>query len=386
MIDLTSFQTSPSPLPIKQVITATVQIVLDVVRHGYLKITDFNLIVFDECHHAQKEHPMLMLMQKFRDLDDRKVPAKDYPRIIGLTGMLTTASIKPQNVLEDLRRLESTFRATITTATGTKFNDVLLHSTRPVEHVLAYETNRSTTFQDFVYRKIELILELIKSWPLDNTHEVNRDHRKEKQPKTQTKYETICKELMFQIGNLGLYGATMANLAAIVDMELKKREADTTAAKWVSRAIIASLEEILHIHMRKVYDDEDDDNDEGMQTDDDIDEQTVKEDPSTILTNSSPQVQKLLIFLKKTAEQHKNSDSPLKGLIFVERRYTARILCHVLRRYANAYPELNIHVDFMTGRNAFMPDSVETLMGNKNNNRVLDKFKRDEINLIIATR
>lgn len=324
-----------------------------------------------------------MLMQKFRDLDDKRVPEKDYPRVIGLTGMLTTASIKPQNVLDDLRRLESTFRATITTATGTKFNDVLLHSTRPVEHVLAYETNCSDRFQEFVYRKIEMMLELIKSWPLDNTHEVSRDYRKDKQPKTQTKYETICKEFMFQIGNLGMYGATLANLAAIVDMELKKREADTTAAKWVSRAIIASLEEVLHIHMRKVYDDEDEDE---MQTDDDIDEQTVKEDPSTILTNSSPQVQKLLIFLKNAAEQHKNSDKPLKGLIFVERRYTARILCHVVRRYANAYPDLNIHVDFMTGRNAFMPDSVETLMNNKNNNRVLDKFKRDEINLIIATR
>lgn len=134
--------------------------------------------------------------------------------------------------------------------------------------------------------------------------------------------------------------------------------------------------------MRKVYDDEDQNE---METDEDIDEQTIKDDPATILTNSSPQVQKLLIYLKKIAEEHNNSDEPLKGLIFVERRYTARILCHVVRRYANAYPHLNIHVDFMTGRNAFMPDSVETLMGNKNNNKVLDKFKRDEINLIIAT-
>lgn len=138
----------------------------------------------------------------------------------------------------------------------------------------------------------------------------------------------------------------------------------------------------MHIHMRKVYDEDDEDE---MQTDDEIDEQKVKEDPTTILTNSSPQVQKLLIFLKKVAEEHKGTDQPMKGLIFVERRYTARILCHVVRRYANAYPDLNIRIDFMTGRNAFMPDTVETLMGNKNNNRILDKFKRDEINLIIAT-
>lgn len=129
-----------------------------------------------------------------------------------------------------------------------------------------------------------------------------------------------------------------------------------------------------------MYDEEDEDE---MQTDDEIDEQTIKEDPSTILTNSSPQVQKLLIHLKTFVA--KNTEQPMKGLIFVQRRYTARILCHIVRRFMNAYPKLNVHVDFMTGRNAFMPDSVETLIGNKNNNKVLDKFKRGEINLIIAT-
>lgn len=138
------------------------------------------------------------------------------------------------------------------------------------------------------------------------------------------------------------------------------------------------------MNTQKLYDLEDDD---VMQTDDEIDEETIKDNPSTILPNSSNQVQRLLIFLKKFAEdtQRRADLQPMKGLIFVQRRYTARILCHVIRRFANAYPELKINVDFMTGRNAFMPDSVETLLDNKNNKKVLDKFKRDEINLIIAT-
>lgn len=131
--------------------------------------------------------------------------------------------------------------------------------------------------------------------------------------------------------------------------------------------------------MQKVYDLEDA---EKMETDDEIDEQTVSDDPAIILTNSSSQIQKFLIFLKQFAERSK---VPMKGLVFVDRRYTARILCHIVRRYANAYPKLNIHVDFMTGRNSFMPDSIESLISNKNNNRVLEKFKRGDINLIIAT-
>lgn len=147
---------------------------------------------------------------------------------------------------------------------------------------------------------------------------------------------------------------------------------------------VVALEEILHVIMQKVYD-EDDDEGNKMDTDE-IDEETMKDDPSTILLNSSNQVQKLLLYLKQFAEQRKKpKGSLMKGLIFVKRRYTARILCHVVRRYMNSYPELNVNIDFMTGRNAFMPDSIESLMNNKNNNRVLDRFRRDEINLIIAT-
>lgn len=136
--------------------------------------------------------------------------------------------------------------------------------------------------------------------------------------------------------------------------------------------------------MQKVYDLDDDD--ERMQIDnenDEIDEERSSDDPSTIILKSSPQVQKLLLFIKKAAEEKKD----IKGLIFVQRRYTARILCHVIRRYFNApqNAKLEINVDFMTGRNAFMPDSIETVITNKNNNQVLDKFKRGTINLIIAT-
>lgn len=179
-------------------ITATVQIVLDVVRHGYMKISDFNLIVFDECHNAQKDHPMSMLMAKFKDC-----PEKDHPRVIGLTGMLTAPSIKPMNVLDDLHRLEGTFRATITTARGESFNDVLMHSTCAEETVLPYESNGFSIYQEKIVQKVERMINVIKSWPLDETHERTRDRFSDKQPKIQKKLENICKEFMFQLGNLG---------------------------------------------------------------------------------------------------------------------------------------------------------------------------------------
>lgn len=154
-------------------------------------------MVFDECHNASKEHPMLMLMKKFEDC-----PNNQHPRVIGLTGMLTASSIKPENVLEDLKRLEATFRATITTVKGEAFNQVLMHSTRPEERIVTYETNFQTEFDKFIERKVASMKEMIENWPLDATHEIVKN-RIEKQPKAQTKYAKICKEFLFQVGNMG---------------------------------------------------------------------------------------------------------------------------------------------------------------------------------------
>lgn len=180
-------------------ITATVQIVLDVVRHGYMKISDFNLMIFDECHNAQKDHPMVLLMAKFNEC-----PKELHPRVIGLTGMLTAPSIKPGNVLSDLQNLEARFRATIKTAQGDSFKDVLIHSTCPTEKVIEYEKYLPSDFHEFLNRRLNKMIKTINEWPLDEAGEGSSDRRNEKQPKIQKKFETICKEFMYQLGSLGM--------------------------------------------------------------------------------------------------------------------------------------------------------------------------------------
>lgn len=75
----------------------------------------------------------------------------------------------------------------------------------------------------------------------------------------------------------------------------------------------------------------------------------------------------------------------MKGLIFVQQRSTARILSHVIRQFAKACPDLNIQADFVTGGSSNLPDTVEDVIGRKKNRQVLEKFRQDKINLIIAT-
>lgn len=113
------------------------------------------------------------------------------------------------------------------------------------------------------------------------------------------------------------------------------------------------------------------------------DEQATSVDMEIILKNLSSQVEKLLGCLQKFIQD--NPNEPMKGLIFVQRRNDARILCQIIKQYANAFPHLKIKADFMVGYNAFTPDTFEKVCANKNK-EVLEHFKCGKINLIIATK
>lgn len=143
-------------------------------------------------------------------------------------------------------------------------------------------------------------------------------------------------------------------------------------------SIFLDCEQLVHIINNAMAEDEDD---PEMETDDDDEE--IFEDRSKILTNSSPKMQKLLCFLKQYVDS--NPDNKLKALIFVKRRYTAKCIYHIIRRYANAHPKVDIRPDFMVGIHNNMPEAIESILANKCNEQTLERFKRNEINLIVAS-
>lgn len=171
-----------------QVITATVQIVLEIIRHGFLKISDLSVILFDECHIAHKNDPMDMLMAKLKEF-----PEKDQPHVIELT---ESASPAPQHVVNDSKNLEKTFHATITAAKRTAFTNILLHSTCPNESVLPYDTNTLTEFDDIIAQKIESLFKLIDDWPSSETYSENTDNNQ--LSNVQKKFKKICKNASVQ--------------------------------------------------------------------------------------------------------------------------------------------------------------------------------------------
>uniref|UniRef100_K1QX86 RNA helicase n=1 Tax=Magallana gigas TaxID=29159 RepID=K1QX86_MAGGI len=70
----------------RDLLVVTAQILLNALRDGIVSVTDFSLMVFDECHHTNDNHSYNMIMNRYLDLklQDRE-RAKTLPMVLGLT-------------------------------------------------------------------------------------------------------------------------------------------------------------------------------------------------------------------------------------------------------------------------------------------------------------
>nr|AJA90772.1 Dicer-like 3 [Ginkgo biloba] len=62
-----------------EVLVMTPQILLDALRHSFLKLEMVKLLVFDECHHTQRHHPYAKIMNEYYHTTQAK------PKIFGMT-------------------------------------------------------------------------------------------------------------------------------------------------------------------------------------------------------------------------------------------------------------------------------------------------------------
>lgn len=88
------------------VIVLTAQILVDALKSGRVRITDFSLLIFDECHHTNKEHPYNGIMLaylgiKFPPQGSRCQERKNLPQIIGLTASLGVGKARNKNDAQD---------------------------------------------------------------------------------------------------------------------------------------------------------------------------------------------------------------------------------------------------------------------------------------------
>ncbi|GAA6001448.1 uncharacterized protein JCM10292_006259 [Rhodotorula paludigena] len=89
-------------------LVVTAQLILDSLAHGFLKMDQIALLVFDEAHHAKSNHPFASILRDFY----HRSPAHKRPRILGLTA----SPLEGSEGMDEARKLERLFDAKLVTA------------------------------------------------------------------------------------------------------------------------------------------------------------------------------------------------------------------------------------------------------------------------------
>ena len=119
------------------VLVMTHQIYLDLIQHAKygFSLSQANLLVFDECHHANKNHPFKKIMDCFGDVRNNR----DLPRILGLTASVVGKKVKPHQIGDEIKNLERTMRSVCKTASDP--NVVEKYGAKPKEIMRPYSSS-----------------------------------------------------------------------------------------------------------------------------------------------------------------------------------------------------------------------------------------------------
>jgi ERCC4-related helicase len=336
-----------------------------IITHSHLKLNQVNVLIFDECHHATKNHTMHQIMQRFKDLRPEEIKKI---RVIGLSGMLVgnDNSIKPQTVASEIRQLEATLQSTVISVNHmTDQKTVLRYATNPRENFVRYTASNEA---DIVIEVKQAIEQLTKSYlnniSLDMQKTVNPRSLRETKPKKISDLLKMFNDAAFQGTELGSYGYYLALLSVQIQLELTKKSADSVKFQSVLKICITIVDSAIKRLNETLKFDHD--------------------DPSDIFKNLSVKTQKLLHTLGLFFTRP-NREKDLQCLIFVERRLTAKVLYHIIKAYAKNNEKFPIIPDFMVGQNCELPESIEALLSDSFNKQVIEKFSKQETNCIVCT-
>ena len=130
-VDLWDKPTWEKEFNASNVLVMTAQIFLDLLLHGYISLSQVNLLIFDECHHAKKNDPYRQIMQCFNGYPKHMT----LPKVMGLTASIVNGKVKPYKIESEIRELERTLRSTCETSQD---EDVEKYAAKPKEQVLIY--------------------------------------------------------------------------------------------------------------------------------------------------------------------------------------------------------------------------------------------------------
>lgn len=116
-----------------QVLIMTPDILKMVLHHGFMPLSILNLIIFDECHRAVKNHAYCEIMKCF---DVCKPECQ--PQILGLSASLINSKCQPSKIEKEILCLERNLKSAVITAS--ELTSLSKYGSKPKEYLVEYSS------------------------------------------------------------------------------------------------------------------------------------------------------------------------------------------------------------------------------------------------------
>lgn len=330
-----------------QVLVMVADIFRRVLCQGLISLSRINLIIFDECHRAVKNHPYREIARLFLSFPE------PHPRILGLTASVINGKCSSSRLEREILNLEQTLRSKALVASdvtsvgkfGTKPKEMMYYFTPPGEMETIEPTKSivALLFQaqgllDVAKRKADQVLELDESaWFLES--------------------KNCISDIANTLKNMGGWCAHHL-------LSLYSGEIEISAGKSSKTADVKQTWAEIHSALQSAR---------------------ALMEPGLDLLDVPHKLERLLRLL----QCHATDENNFSCIIFVQRRITAYILNTWLREVSRLEQYAYLKCEYIVGQGN--PQGLEkrtqsTTEAFVDKQRIImNKFRSQEINLLVAS-
>ncbi|KAI9847076.1 MAG: Dicer-like protein 1 [Sclerophora amabilis] len=311
------------------VIVCTAQVLYDCLMHAFISMDQINLMIFDEAHHAKKDHAYARIIKDFY------IAGSDgalRPKIFGMTASPVDAKV---DVVQAAKQLETMLHSQIATTSDLSLLQTMVH--RPQEQVAQYEV-LAAPFETDLYRRLKAAYGGIDV--LARSFRIAKDASSE--------LGSWCADLLW---SFVLAEAEGAKLEAKTERLFLSREVKNQSVEALDEdiAYLREAREIIRNHQ-------------------------FREPQSNELDLSSK-----VRLLRDYLVQRFKAPTEDKCIVFVQKRYTARALAELFQHIGPPHLRVGVLTGTRTG------DAVDLNVSFHRQTIILMKFRKGTINCLFAT-
>ena len=346
------------------VLVMTMTIFKNMILSNVLKFSQVNLLIFDECHHAVKNHDYVQIMRLYKDSMGMLNPT----RIMGLTASLIPSKCKQGDLARKIEELENTLCCRAQTAENVA--EVAKYATNPNEECLYF----TSSFDDSDVAQLKTILEE----PLEFLENFPKE---EKDTEIYGLVKLNCEDCMFILLNLGIWCAHQFATKALDHITGLITNFHDHYDNDIDRTLIifgCNLLTVFEIKSR----------DKAFVSATKIHVTDKVDKVINLLGVASCVNDEVDMSVSEEAGGALNGNGKLRAIIFAERRTTAIFLRDLIKKMSADEGGLgHIRCECVVGHSDKTGTYLrrEARMNIRTQDNILSKFRHGTINLIVST-